>query len=809
LSENNLLKDTFHNNAKDFIPICCHYDSKTLLTKNGELIQTIQINGLNQENISKNLLGLREIIRASIQKNVDTVDLACWVHTIRRKVSLDDPTKYHTLLSQNIHDLWVKKNYWNDKFINTLFISFVHKGLDIKITDLQSFVSSFRPSVILNSHEEYLKQARDKLENTVSKVAEELSEFGCKRMGIYYKGEDAHCEMLTLFYGLLRGIEEPIKICETDLSKIIGSFSYASGDNKIEVIADNKRKYATILSLKEYQEVEAKALDKLLQQPTEFVITEIFHFEENTKVKEYIKHQNYILNISKDVNLVDLKGIKQMYDAESLYKIPFCRQQITVLLMNENIEEIEKATSLASFNLSRVGLVHVREDINLENSFWSQLPGNFKYLRRLVPSSVDTVAAMASLHNFPAGSHVNPWGRAITILRTERGTPFFFNFHLSERSDAKCLLVGNEKSGKTTLANFLVSESLKYDPAVLFVTYANDSEVFIKANGGHWSSGPYFLDPLKIKSIFENDVFLNGFILGMCGDNIQPLSEEEKAVASDIFIFFRSLPEEDRNFTKISEFDFSSEPAQRVKERMTDYLPEGKYFEYFIDNDLWENEKRKILSFNFEPLSTSNFERKYYPDEERNLPEYYKLYAKFSVFRELVLYTNIMKFLDEYNNQKQIIKLENFNNLCSATFSKEFYSEYFSRLGDKSIIYINSILFNQNDKFFETDLWADMQDKFESKVYLPAETVNEKWKDKLFISENEYLKLKSIIPSSRLFVVLQKHLSIACELSIGNLEGVMKILSADENAVELCNRMIAEKGENPNNWLIEYYNAIR
>lgn len=45
-------RDLFNNSAEDFIPIACHYDSNTLLTKNGELLQIIQINGINSENIS-------------------------------------------------------------------------------------------------------------------------------------------------------------------------------------------------------------------------------------------------------------------------------------------------------------------------------------------------------------------------------------------------------------------------------------------------------------------------------------------------------------------------------------------------------------------------------------------------------------------------------------------------------------------------------------------------------------------------------------------------------------------------------------
>lgn len=46
-------KDLYNDASEDFIPIACHYDENTLLTKNGELIQIIQINGINAEHVSK------------------------------------------------------------------------------------------------------------------------------------------------------------------------------------------------------------------------------------------------------------------------------------------------------------------------------------------------------------------------------------------------------------------------------------------------------------------------------------------------------------------------------------------------------------------------------------------------------------------------------------------------------------------------------------------------------------------------------------------------------------------------------------
>ena len=100
----------FNSTSEDFIPIACHYDENTMLTKNGELLQTIEINGIHSEKISKDLFNLRTIVRKSIAESTDCTKFAFWVHTIRRKADFDDPTEYPGFLTANVHDIWRRKN---------------------------------------------------------------------------------------------------------------------------------------------------------------------------------------------------------------------------------------------------------------------------------------------------------------------------------------------------------------------------------------------------------------------------------------------------------------------------------------------------------------------------------------------------------------------------------------------------------------------------------------------------------------------------------------------------------------------------
>ena len=65
------------------------------------------------------------MVRGAIKDNIEDKDFAFWIHTVRRKNNLDDMKPYKKLLPANIHDLWQRKNYWDDKF-NTLNITIIH-----------------------------------------------------------------------------------------------------------------------------------------------------------------------------------------------------------------------------------------------------------------------------------------------------------------------------------------------------------------------------------------------------------------------------------------------------------------------------------------------------------------------------------------------------------------------------------------------------------------------------------------------------------------------------------------------------------
>ena len=55
---------------------------------------------------------------------------------------------------------------------------------------------------------------------------------------------------------------------------------------------------------------------------------------------------------------------------------------LSILIRTEDFEALDQAVAEVRSSLTSIGLVAVREDINLEPAYWAQFPGNFPYIIR-------------------------------------------------------------------------------------------------------------------------------------------------------------------------------------------------------------------------------------------------------------------------------------------------------------------------------------------------------------------------------------------------------------------------------------------
>lgn len=779
-------KSLYRSKSSGFIPIACHYDANTLLTKSGQLLQIFQINGIAAEKISDKLFDLRHQVRAAISNNIEDDRFAFWLHTIRRRTNLDDLTNYGNKFSANLHDNWQQKNYWRDKFVNTLYVCVIYAGPPEGINELSAFKSAASPKSIINSLDEFLKEASVALTSAVDNIIQSLAEFGAAKLGIYLKNGEYYSSLIALYRQIIHLTEAETLLTTTDISSYLDSQYYAIGNDKIEVISEEDKRFVSIISLKEYQEVSAAALDRFLQLPIEFITTEIFYFVNASYVTTYFNRQYNTLKTSNDLNLIKLKGLDQVMNKNNR----FCNQQISIAIIADNIKKLDKQVKQASKELQAIGIVHVKEDINLEQTFWAQLSGNFAYLRRPIPTILGYTAALASLHNFPVGQQYNIWGRAITILRTEKGTPYFMNFHPSKEEGGNTTIYAASSGGKTTITNFLISEASKFNCKILYFSNKNDSKLFIKVLAGNWiEERSKLFNPFIINHSNKEEelAFINKFLQLICNHYTQPLEDNDLAFLSEFALEILAKPKEQRILSK-NIVDLAAAASTTIKARLKPFMEGGLYYQIFEgDNNL---DFEHPIGFNINFLTKEFFANKFMPSERRLMDQF----IQDSIFCSSVRTALIFALNYHFNKVNLGPKIITFDNLDTA-FSEEYFSSFladiFAQASANDAVILSNINFNSYENI-DPNIWRIILEATETRIVYPSSVTIDNINVMVDLNKNEVSKLAGLSVQSRMFLIKTKDQSIITELSIASLANIVKILSAREAELKIFEQIITK-----------------
>lgn len=680
----------FNFASQDYIPVACHYDEFTLLTKNGELMQTLQISGEFSQNVGEGLLHLREMIRASIKQHIKSDAFAVWIHTVRRKTNLSDKAEYPNILSANIHNIWKDKNYWDDKFINTLYVTIVYNRPNLTISSVSTFINTLSSSVVGKFHDDYFAANAARLTNVVNSMLQDLKPLGVTRLGIREEDGALYSEPLFLLRRIINLKEDDVLLPIVDCARALATNHYAVGNDQIEVIDEQGKKFAGILSIKEYHEASEEALNNLLKLSVEFVATEVFYFVPKKEAIKDIAYTDYILAASRSEELRKDKGLDVIMDMDDGSGTNFCMQQISIMIIGDDVKQLDNDIAKASGELADIGIVHVKEDIKLEQTFWAQLPGNFSYLRRISPTVIDNTAALASLHNFPSGNAKSPWGASVTLLRTAAGTPHFMNFH-NASGVGHTVIFGPHASGRSVVMNFLLSEALKFKPTVIYAASSNSADIFIDAIGGAWQ-----------------DI------------NLSP--------------------------------EVHVEPGQ-------------------------------IIGFNLKEVTQD---------------------------QRYEFFNNAMEFLGNTpTNEPKIFAINNMALLFSDVRFNETIGSMLDLLHKNNGIILSTINLHRYGANNSESMWKELTDRLGCRIILTDDGNDLNLVELLGITPMEEKRVHSFSAMSKLFLMTQDNRSLALELSLGGLPGILKMLSCREKELEIYRKIRAECDPDSEDWVIKLYDEFR
>jgi len=782
--------------SSDFIPYACHYNKNTVLTKNGELLQTIKIAGLSHEVLGTSGGGLRATIREALMKKVQSQNFALYFHTIRKKVSLDTGEKFNSFFQDQLHKSWVQMNNWDQRFDNELYITIISCAMPINI-NFQNFSKMFFVQSLINRHDKLLEMNSVTLNKLVDSVLETLSDYSPKKLGVVEDHEVGYySELLSFFCNIIQLENEKVPLDDQDVSKQLSRYHAAFGNNALEIKKMGKSKFfAVMLSIKDCDGVSNKAIDKFLQTQYQFVITQTVNFTDSKAALKSYEHQKYILDISGDENLKEISGLNRVFaEGQGKETFVFCDTQTTIMLVAQDLESLEKICYEVGDHLSDIGVPIIREDLNMENCFWAQLPGNFSYIARKRNILVSDVGYFASLYNFPFGSLNSKWGEYVTLLKTNFGTTYFFNFHVGDNGHT--IIIGDTYSGKKTLLNFLLSEASKLTNRIFYLDGMNESKLYIESVNGIYkvlsfdpARNTIKLNPLLLEDTDSNREYLIYWFLYLLDKYSDPtdIDNYKDAIESGLENIFKA-DSKDRKLSNVAKF-FNDKKFDKLNnliiKTLSPWYGKGK-FAHIFDNDVDE-----LLSISEPGVFGVDITGVHDTPMSFNLP----------------IINYILHYFKEYYTGKQpsILAVSDSNKVFNSVYFEKNLEYILDDLQDRNSIMIAGASFSSEKVNWSAAVGGVYNAKMATKIFLADGSSFENVSQIFALSEEEKMYLEAFDISSREFVIRQKNNSVVSIVDLSDLDISLGVLSGNKNQIKIAEELKKKYGNEAKSWVPKMY----
>lgn len=728
----------------DFIPIACHYDSNILITKSSDLLVTIALDGLPIDQMPYE--SVRSRVRAALLNHIDTYSIAAHLHVVRESRNIIPKGVIPFGLPAAINNAWCKYNNWDKQLMNTLYITLIYQRPEISAMDPVNISSTWVRKKIESHWEKYAV----KLQQVADSICNDLKNIGARKLAIIESKNGFVSEPLSFYYYLTHFKEKQEFVQVNDLAEHLSDIKMEYKFNSIRINDADRDHHVAVYTIKETPDVSEHVYKALLQVSAKFIISEVMIFVDKVKAMEEFKDYLEILQMGRSSDLAERIGLKSILDADKGRAADFCLSQVNIIVHSEDGDVFERSINRVVAVLQTKGLLAVREDFNMARCFWTMLPGNFKFISRARYGATANLANFSSVYDMEYGNFLgSKWGPPISLFRTEAGVPFYFNFHNEENGNT--LVVGPVGNGKTTLCQFLLSQSVKVDSRVIYVDMSGEGEEFVNKMGGSYTS--LFGDGDAGMKIFpfSEDLFYGqpDLLKEWLYDAFLLKNDESKLNAKPfierLVIAMQSLAtveEKQKAFVAIID-----EVAQQKSINVFSGIMQKDIYEKLFSEDGIS----PIMAGDIVGIGLSKIED--------------------CLLRSSVLKLWLLKIAKLLDGSPTIIFINKAASLFEPGYFNKLMAPWLQQISAGNGIAILE-LENNKDILDNPDLLG-MTNCFGTKLFTTKHLADKQFKRAYDLSEEELKKVRTYTPEYRMFLIKQREISLMASFYMDNISGVM------------------------------------
>ena len=788
----------------EFIPLSTHVSPTVLKTTGGDYLMVWRLGGLpfvgreewDIEHRHNTFNRMLQTLRAP-----DFVNVAFWVHDVRRRRRLQDRSRFAQAFNQDISDAYYHALSTQKLMQNELYLTLIYRP----IVDGKRFAEKSRDITRLESEQ---LQAINTMLELAGNVEAVLKDYTPNRLGMYEASNGiVFSEPLELYGYLLNRIDEPVPVLPAPVYGYLPvskhRFSAKTGDFVV-TSPDGINQFGAILNIKEYTDgTYPGILNGLKYLDFEYVVTHSFSPMGRHDALKALDRTKGMMISSGDKAFSQIAELDHAMDQLASGNFVLGEYHFTIAVYAPNQETLSQQIAATRAELSNAGFVSVKEDLAVTASFYSQLPANWKYRTRLANVSSLNFLGLSPLHNFATGKKENnPWGDYVTTLQTTNGQPYYFNFHathpaensLGEKAIANTMVIGKSGTGKTALINFLLSQVQKYTPSptIFFFDKDRGAEIFVRACGGNYlaleNGQPTGFNPFHCERTEANVQFLAELIKVLAGKSVYSSREEE-----DIFRAVESMLDTPMHLRNMTNFQKSlpNMGDDGLYLRMRKWTA-GNSLGWVFDNpvDTIDLTRASIIGFDYTDIIDN-------PEVRVPVINYllHRLEALIDGRPLIYVMDEFWKILDGKGGLKEFAKNK------QKTIRKQNGLGIFATQSPEDAL--------------ASDIAAALIEQTATMILLPNPNASrEDYVNGLKLTEAEYQVVVSLDERSRCFLVKQGHASAVCQLNLRGMDDALSVISASTDNIEIMHRVLQERSQaedvsvaelRPEQWLQDFY----
>jgi type IV secretion system protein VirB4 len=775
----------------DTIPYSTHVTDRIIKTREGDYLLIWKLAGIAFEaadpaDILVRHDGFNQLVRAMPGGHV-----ALWSHRLRRRVSDHFSTPYGNRFCQELATRYYASFAGYRMMANELYLTLVYRPHRTKVGRVFSRAARRTRDDIRRDQQEALKV----MDELAAQVESSLKPYDPVALGVYRKSSPntkrtrRFSSALELLGYLVNGVWESEPVPAGPIREALPTSRLFVGVEKVEIRMPAATRHAALLDLKDYpEETEPGMLNGLLYGDFEYIETQSFTILDKPSAKEALERQRNQLIAGEDVAISQVEAMDQALNDLINGDFVLGEYHYSLAALADTPEEVSKHVATARTQLADAGFQTALIDLVADAAWFAQLPGNWRYRPREAKLTSRNFCGLSSMHNFATGKRDgNPWGEAITIVKTPSGQPLYLNFHVTaekqDSADEKALantqIIGQAGAGKTVLELFLLAMAMKFGLTAVLYDKDRGTEIAIRAMGGIYTvfrrGEPTGLNPFQLMPDASVLDFWERLVRKLV-DMGTPLSARDEL---DISRAVREVARMDKSLRRLSMVRqlLPNVGENGLHARLAKWCVGGR-LGWVLDNPADCVDLTRASLFGFDDTELLD-------DAEVSTPvTMYLLHLTESLIdgrRFIYVMTEFWKRLSDpvftdfaKNKQKTIRKQNGLGIFDTQSPADVLRSDIARALIEQSATF-----------FFLPNPRADFDD------YVHG----------FKLTEAEFNIVRNLGENSRMFLVKQGHRSAIGRLDLAGLGDVLDVLSGTTDNVELLDTIRAQVGDDPDVWL--------